>query len=155
MLISSVHVGHPPKEWEGWESHRVHFHNFKILPSGKNEFETSSKFVSFGHEWEVRIYPGGNSKAKEGNISLSLHHFSEGDLSVQFHLSIMNKAGCSTEHIKFSPIGNTAWGWHDFAERDVIAHTDVLNNGTLTVDVQMMPEEGDGRFGHMFLHPAG
>ena len=40
--------------------------------------------------------------------------------------------------------GNKATrGWHDFAVRDVITHADVLNNGMLTAEVRIMPEEGD------------
>jgi hypothetical protein len=93
------------------------------------------------------MYPGGDSKAKAGNISLYLKHCSEGDFSVQqFHLSIKNKSGESVaEHSsslhKF--VSGTSCGWHNFADRDVITHGDVLNNGTLTVEVRMMPDEGD------------
>jgi hypothetical protein len=145
--MSVVHVGHPPNEWEGWESHLVHFHNFASLPSGKNKL-VRAEFISFGHEWRVQFYPGGDNAAKEGNISLYLKHCSEGDLSVQFHLSIKNKSGgevnerSSSLHNKFEG-GAKAWGWPDFALRDVITHADVLNNGTLTVEVRMKPDEGD------------
>jgi hypothetical protein len=146
--MSVVHVGHPPKEWEGWESHLVHFHNFASLPSGKGELVWSPEFRSFGHEWKVNMYPGGNSEAKAGNISLYLSYCSEGDFSVQqFHLSIKKKSGesvaersASGEH-KF--VGTKSWGWNDFAARDVITHADVLNNGTLTVEVRIEPVEGD------------
>jgi hypothetical protein len=138
--MSVVHVGHPPKEWEdGWESHLVHFHNFASLPSGKNEFVLSPEFRSFGHKWRVQIYPGG--------VSLYLSYCSEGDFSVQqFHLSIKKKSGESVAERSLSPrkfVGTQSWGWHDFAARDVITHADVLNNGSLTVEVRMKPDGGD------------
>jgi hypothetical protein len=91
--MSVVHVRHPPNEWDGWESHLLHFHNFASLPSGKGEYVKSPELRSSGHEWRVQIYPGGNSEAKEGNISLFLQHRSHSDISVQFHLSIKNKSG--------------------------------------------------------------
>ena len=93
------------------------------------------------------MYPGGDSKAKAGNISLYLKHCSEGDFSVQqFHLSIKKKSGGSVAERSLSPrkfVGTQSWGWHDFAARDVITHADVLNNGTLTVEVRMKPDGGD------------
>ena len=101
--MSVIHVGHPPKEWDGWESHLVHFHNFASLPSGKNERVKSPKFRSFGHKWRVNILPGGGSKAKEGNISLFLEHLSEGDFSALFHLSIKNKSGLAVGESSDSP----------------------------------------------------
>ncbi len=64
--MSIVHVWHPPKEWEGWESHIVHFHTFSSMPSGMGEIVGSPEFRSFGHEWRVIIYPGGDEIAEEG-----------------------------------------------------------------------------------------
>jgi len=75
--MSVDHAGHPPKEWEGWESHLVHFHNFASLPSGKGEWMESPEFSSFGHKWRVIMYPGGHSEAEVGNISLYLELCSE------------------------------------------------------------------------------
>jgi hypothetical protein len=143
--MSVVHVGHPPKEWEGWESHLVHFHNFASLPSGKGECVKSPKLRSSGHEWRVQFFPGGHSKAKAGNISLYLELCSNGDFSVQFHLSIKNKSGGAVAETSDSPhkLGGKSSGCHDFALRDVITHADVLNNGTLTVEVRIKPVEGD------------
>ena len=142
--MSVVHVGHPPKEWEGWESHLVHFHNFASLPSGKGECVKSPKLRSSGHEWRVQFFPGGHSKAKAGNISLYLELCSNGDFSVQFHLSIKNKSGGAVAETSDSPhkLGGKSSGCHDFALRDV-THADVLNNGTLTVEVRIKPVEGD------------
>ena len=155
--MSVVHVGHPPNEWEGWESHLVHFHNFASLPSEKNELVWSPEFRSFGHEWRVLMYPGGvkwrvliysggHSKAKEGNISLFLQHRFHSDISVQFHLSIKNKSGGAVADGSPHPhkfVGGKSSGCHDFALRDEITHADVLNNGTLTVEVRIKPVEGD------------
>jgi hypothetical protein len=155
--MSVVHVGHPPNEWEGWESHLLHFHNFASLPSEKNELVWSPEFRSFGHEWRVLMYPGGvkwrvliysggHSKAKEGNIILFLQHRFHSDISVQFHLSIKNKSGGAVADGSSHPhkfVGGKSSGCHDFALRDEITHADVLNNGTLTVEVRIKPVEGD------------
>ena len=144
--MSVVHVGHPPKEWEGSESHLVHFHNFASLPSGKNERVKSPEFRSFGLKWRVYMYPGGDNKAKESNISLFLVHWSEGDFSVHFDLSIKNKIGLAVAEHSSPPQkfeGNNAYGLDDFAARDLITHANVLNNGSLTVEVRIKPIEED------------
>ena len=91
--MSVIHVGHPPKEWEGWESHLVHFHNFGSLPPGKNKGVYSPKFISFGHKWRVKMYLGGYSKAKEGYISLYVQQCSRGNFSVRYDMSIKNISG--------------------------------------------------------------
>jgi uncharacterized small protein (DUF1192 family) len=144
--MSVVHVGNPPKEWDGWESHLVHFHNFASLPSGKGECVMSPEFRGFGHEWRVLIFPGGHSKAKAGNISFYIHHCSRSDFSVQFHFSIKNKSGGAVAERSLSPhkfVGGKSSGWHDFSDHDVITNDDVLNNGSLTVEVRIKPVEGD------------
>ena len=143
--MSVVHVGHPPNEWDGWESHLVHFHKFSSMPSGKDELVWSPTFRSFGQKWRLMMYPGGDSEAKAGNISLYLEHCSEGDFSVQYHLSIKKISGGAVAERSFSPHkfeGNKDHGWPDFALRDKISNYD-LNNGTLTVEVRIKPIEED------------
>jgi len=138
--MSVVHVGHPPNEWDGWESHLVHFHNFASLPSGKNELVKSPEFRSFGHVWRLMMYPGGHSDAEEGNISLYLVYCSEGDFSALFNLSFKKKSGGAVAVKSDSPhkfVSGILCGGHDFADRDVITHDDVLNNGTLTLEVRI------------------
>jgi hypothetical protein len=146
MLV--IQVGHPPKEWEGCESHLVRFHNFASLPSEKSKCVKSLEFSSFGQEWKVYIFPGGDKKAEEGNISLYLYHCSKGDVSVQHNVLIKKfsgKAVIDTAH-KFAGMpfaGISLRGWSNAGICNVIMNTKVLNNGSLTVDVCIKPEDGD------------
>ena len=94
MSITHVHVGHPPPEWESWEeSNIIHFHKFKSLPSGKNEYVTSQDFRSCNNKWRVQLYPSGDNIAKAGYMSIFLEHRFPGDFSVQFHMSIKDSSG--------------------------------------------------------------
>ncbi|KAL3787211.1 hypothetical protein ACHAW5_004001 [Stephanodiscus triporus] len=146
-IMSIVHKGHPPNDWDGWESHILHFHKFACLPSGKNKCVSSPQFSSFGSQWTLRIYPGGDDKAREGNISLYIgRRGATEDFSCQIHVLIKNNksGGADIEnngHHKFT--GDQGWGWPDFASRAEITHADFLKNGTLTVEVRIKSEEED------------
>ena len=145
MSITHVHVGHPPAEWEGWEeSHIIHFHKFKSLPSGKNEYVTSQDFRSCNNKWRVQLYPSGDNIAKAGYMSIFLEHRSPGDFSVQFHMSIKDSNGFKCGPMRTSsPSQFTAdiksLGYPDFVK----LQNNFLTNGSLTVEVRMKPEECD------------
>ena len=139
------------KEWDGWESHLVHFHKFASLPSGKNKLVRSPEFRIFGHVWRVNMYRGGHSEAEEGKISLFLEHCSYGDFSVQFNLSIKNKSGGAVAERRDSPHkfeGKTAW-WGWLATRAMITHD--VNNESLTVEVRMKPDDHEGNLCQNFI----
>jgi hypothetical protein len=146
--MSNIHVGAIPKEWEGWESHFVHFHGFVSLPSEKNRPVWSPRFTCFGNEWRVILLPGGHVEAREGMISLFLWHCSDADISVTFAALVKDKQtgwvimNRLTTH-KFE--GRKTWGWADFALRAAVTapQSNVLSHGSLTVDVRIKPDEGD------------
>ena len=145
MSITHVHVGHPPPEWESWEeSNIIHFHKFKSLPSGKNEYVTSQDFRSCNNKWRVQLYPSGDNIAKAGYMSIFLEHRSPGDFSVQFHMSIKDSSGFKCGPMRTSsPSQFTAdiksLGYPDFVK----LQNNFLTNGSLTVEVRMKPEECD------------
>ena len=137
--MSNIHVGALPKEWEGWESYFVHFHDFVRLPTEKNRPVWSPRFTCFGNEWKVIILPGGHVEGHEGMISLFLWHCSNSDISVTFAASVKDRqtGGVVMKHLtthKFE--GRKTWGWAAFALRTVITapQSNVLQHGTLTVD---------------------
>jgi len=150
--MSIVHVGHPPNDWDGCESHVLHFHNFACLPSGKNERVSSPKFSSVGNKWIVRIFPGGVDKAEEGNISLFLWCVDvTADFSYQIQVLVKNNSGGAD-------IGNyllhkftdedKGRGWPNVASRTEIMSANFLKKGTLTVEVRMRPEKKEDRWQH-------
>ena len=59
----------------------------------------------------------------------------------------MNKSGGAAAECRSPPQkieGKTdRRGWPDFADCNRITHADVLNNGSLTVEVRMKPDEDD------------
>ena len=146
--MSNIHVGAIPKEWEGWESHFVHFHDFVSMSSEKNQPMWSPRFTCFGNEWRAIILPGGHVEGHEGMISLFLWHCSNSDISVTFAASVKDRqtGGVVMKHLtthKFE--GRKTWGWADFALRTVITapQSNVLQHGTLTVEVRIKPDKGD------------
>ena len=146
--MSNIHVGALPKEWEGWESYFVHFHDFVRLPTEKNRPVWSPRFTCFGNEWKVIILPGGHVEGHEGMISLFLWHCSDSDISVTFSASVKDRktGGIVMKRLtthKFE--GRKTWGWADFALRTAVAapQSNALSLGSLTVEVRVKPDKGD------------
>jgi len=56
----------------GWEIFEVCFDNFERLPFERGEYVESAKFTSFGHQWCLAIYPGGEVFSGNGRMSPSI-----------------------------------------------------------------------------------
>ena len=96
-----VHVGTPPSNFGTWTTTEVCFHKFADLPTIKNEGINSPEFTCFGHEWKVKIYPGGYYHSKEGYVGVALLNMSaDADIIVQWGFSIRDAAGKEVVHLK-------------------------------------------------------
>ena len=145
--MSNIHVGNPPDEWENWERHVVHFHHFESLPTEKGHKVTSPKFRCFDHEWKLWLRPGGDDVSRDGMVALHLEHCSGSEISSTFQFLIRDtnekvvEEAMSDGYHKF-PEGKE-WGWKDFIERAEIIDPSnyVLNDGTLTVEVRIKPDD--------------
>lgn len=152
--MSAVHVGDEPDEWEDWgEIHIVHFHNFRIMPMVQGKAETarfgaeiSIGFSGRGEQWTLDLYPGGNSEATQGNISLCLnnHYFPRGTKNlIHFDIAIKNSNGEDVLGAGHSWFGlqQRSWDWPDFCSRAMITESNVLKHGSLTVEFRIKPED--------------
>jgi hypothetical protein len=93
-IEGKVFVGCPPSPLPSpsggeWKSFQFHIHNFATLRTTTNHYIASPKFTCNGHQWQLRLYPGGESDATEGNVSAFLCHLSEGSITTSFEIKIL------------------------------------------------------------------
>ena len=130
---------------------QFHCHDFAKLSTTRGDFVASPKFTCNGHQWELRVYPGGCNQAAEGQVSVYLNHLSEGTIATSFDINIVDKFGkLNTDEDliedEFSITANNSWGWKDFISRsDILDESKNIlgSNGTLTVAISMQEEPTD------------
>ena len=157
QIEGKVTVGCPPPSsppCEEWTSFQFHFHDFANLSTTEGFWIASPEFTCNGHEWELRVYPGGSSLADDGNVSVKLgvKHLSEGTINIRFGMKLFDKFGkrrksVSGKKVVFSAdtnLGFPVWGWDNFISRSKILDEskNILDShGTLTVGVSIEEEE--------------
>eukprot|EP00581_Thalassiosira_minuscula_P001487 CAMPEP_0183748498 /NCGR_PEP_ID=MMETSP0737-20130205/67803_1 /TAXON_ID=385413 /ORGANISM="Thalassiosira miniscula, Strain CCMP1093" /LENGTH=322 /DNA_ID=CAMNT_0025984229 /DNA_START=508 /DNA_END=1473 /DNA_ORIENTATION=- len=145
--MTNVHVGIPPRKWEHWERHLVHFHHFESLPVRKLVQVKSPVFRCYNHEWRLTIYPGGDIGSPDGMIAVYLEHCSRPKISARYAFKIRRQNGrvfdevTSFRYDRFTE--GKKWGWTDLTEYATIVNpaNRVLNRGTLTVEVCIQPDD--------------
>jgi hypothetical protein len=145
---AKVSVGCPPSSsgsGEEWTSFQFRFHDFTNLATTKDHFVASPEFNCNGHQWDLRVYPGGNDQAGEGKVSVFLAHLSKETITASYGIKIVDKFGNTKKantSVKRVFIANKNWGW------DIISRSDILDesqniledNGTLTLVVSIAEE---------------
>mmetsp|Transcript_10007 Transcript_10007/g.18315 ORF Transcript_10007/g.18315 Transcript_10007/m.18315 type:complete len:414 (-) Transcript_10007:164-1405(-) len=146
--MPEVHVGSPPKEWDSWEDHLVHFHHFKRISTEDYYSVKSPLFSCCNREWRLELCPGGDRSSPEGMVALFLQKCSGNEISAQFAFLIKNTRGKIVFEETTSPDYETfpngeVRGWGDFVEYEELLDPSkkVLNNGTLTVEVRIKPHD--------------
>ena len=147
--IHKIDVGTPPSSTtsdSGWEIIQVHYHDFKNLTTTRGEAVVSSEFTCFGHQWRLRVFPGGNTNSGDGMVSIFLFNMSNKSITLQYGFSVKNKVHKSRiefasqiEGDKFAPYGertHSAYGWNCYGARSTIIDH-YLVNGTLIIEVRM------------------
>ena len=129
-----------------WTSFQIQFHDFSNLSTTKSHYIVSPKFTCNGHQWRLRVYPGGCNKAAEGQVSVYLIHLSKETITTRYGINITDKFG------KLNTVEDLIMAKHKFTGRasssgfsDFISRSDILDesqnilddNGTLTIVVHM------------------
>ena len=146
MSGAGVHAGAPPKEWQGWDSQLVHFHNFESLSTGEGHSVYSQKFSCCNHEWKLKLCPGGTNFP----MALFLLLSSGTDFSATFNIIIRDAHGRNfrnggytqgTLTRKFEKGRGRGYRWSSSSlyEEIIDPSNEVLSHGTLTVEVQIKP----------------
>ncbi|KAL7452277.1 hypothetical protein ACHAWC_004001 [Mediolabrus comicus] len=132
-----------------WKSFQFEVQNFKDLPTTKNHCVVTPEFSCNGHQWCLRIYPGGDDDAAGGWVSVYLHHLSEGNITANMELTILDKLRNQNTRkaatSSFEGMGKGV-GWSNFVTRPYILDEskNILDSdGTLTVGVSMKEEPSD------------
>eukprot|EP00956_Cyclotella_meneghiniana_P032867 scaffold91862_cov51-Cyclotella_meneghiniana.AAC.4 len=146
-FIADVHVGKANDNWPVEERVQVHFHSFANLPHRKGTALTSSTFACAGHEWYLDLYPRGDRRASGGMISVYLCSELSSKINVDFDIIVrkntsdnFTSASLLNKEFKHRDEG---WGRGNYAKYDKIldASNNVLNNGTLTIEVRIRPQK--------------
>jgi hypothetical protein len=124
---------------------------FQRSPNDKGTFFVTPAFMCNGHEWDLEVYPGGGDVAPEyeGYVSIYLSHRSEGNITANFALSIIDKFGKQKKarQITNGFEGIEAWsGFHDFILRsDILDESrNILDSdGALKILVSIEDEQSD------------
>ena len=146
QIQGKVSVGCPPSR-EGWKSFMFHFHDFTNLATTRNHYVPSPEFTCNGHQWQLRIYPGGNSEAADGRVSVFLHHVSDEYITVSYTITNKwktKKAISSTKTHEF--FDNHGKGMPNFISRAGVldeSRNILDDNGTLTFIVSIEEEPTD------------
>ena len=141
--MNKIDVGTPSSaatsKYNEWEMIEVHYHDFENLTKTMRDFVLSPEFTCFGHQWCLKLYPGGSNIKRK--VAIYLEHLSSGgSIRIQFGLCVINKnrgwSGFVTEAdgVEFS-LSKTVSGRSNFCDRsDIIS---ALEDGTLIIEVRM------------------
>ena len=149
QIEGKVTVGRPPpSSSEEWTCFQFFIHDFSNLSTSTEHYIKSPVFTCNGHQWELWIFPGGDSTLTEGKLSVYLYHLSKEAITTGFGLKLLDKFGnekksLSTKH-EFTATSKPR-GWPNFGG---ISRSDILDesknildsNGTLTIVFSMEEE---------------
>ena len=140
-----VDVGTPTGDIKDWSTAEVRFHDFTNLTTTSGECVPSPEFTCLGHQWVLKLYPGGRHDADEGYVSVSIKFTNSTckDIEIEYGFSVKDAAGKEVEHrspkTKMFPAlraeTTIGQGIKKFAKRSRI--TDKLVEGALIIDVRM------------------
>ena len=78
---------------DDWTTTVVRFHGFANLSTTRGEYVTSPEFSCFGHQWVLRLYPGGNATSQQGYVAVSLINCSNTSIKIQHGYIVRNAEG--------------------------------------------------------------
>ena len=132
-----AHVGEAPSSFPSlWALTKVCFHGFADLPHERGSSIESPNFHCLGHEWYLKLYPGGAARrdeeeedAVEVNVSLFLYPVGKGG-SMDFEF------GFGVEGFRVSTVSDD-WGYDLFLKHKTALT--YLVKGSLVIEVWMRP----------------
>jgi speckle-type POZ protein len=145
---TTLDVGTPPPPGVKLRTFNILFHGFKDLPFERNQYVMSPSFTCNGHQWALRIYPGGFDGATDDHVSAYLYLLSEGTITCAYEVKTLDKFRRFGHFLKMkvrthSSSGKNTRGVVNFMRRSVILDESmniVDDNGTLAFIVSMKEE---------------
>ncbi|KAL9190325.1 hypothetical protein ACHAXT_007536 [Thalassiosira profunda] len=117
------------------ETFEIHFDDFDELPAVKGrDWTDSAQFDCFGHQWCVRIYPGGQTNSDDGMVSVFLRQCSSGSIRVQPTFIVHDRETAPAAYYQ-PPYLSARRGTPNFADRSAILGA--CPTGDLVIEVQL------------------
>ena len=82
MSVIRADVGSQWTNLRGWTTTELSFHGFANLSTTRDFYVDSSEFSCFGHQWSIRLFPGGRPDSDEGFVAVDLVNKSTNQLQV-------------------------------------------------------------------------
>jgi len=89
----ALDVGTPPEGYKEWTHALVRFHGFANLPTTRDEYVESPEFSCFGHQWVLKLYPGGRDNSDEGYVAIGIVNRSNTSIKIQYCYSVRDADG--------------------------------------------------------------
>jgi speckle-type POZ protein len=127
-----------------WKTLYFNLRDFRNLPTTRDHYVQTPEFSCNGHQWALRIYPGGHGEAT--NVSIFLYQMIGGNITANYELMIIDKFGKKkkvfqrTNSFEGSDDGH---GWPNFMKRSYIldeSQNILDSDGTLTVGISIKEE---------------
>ena len=118
----------------------VRFDGFADLPTRKADYNCveSPQFTCFGHQWLLRLHPGGDSRSADGKVAVYLLHMSDESIEIECKL-IVEEGPNTAAFVKF--LNSYTYktyagrGKFNFAEHSKLISA--LKDGCLIIRVEM------------------
>ena len=137
-----VDVGTPPEGFKEWTTVDIRYHGFANLPTTREDYVESPEFSCLGHQWVLKLYPGGAYDSTEGFVAVELVNVSDKSIKVQYGYSVRNADDKEVVHDttdidEFGASGgdDNAWFLNNFAKRSTLMES--LVEGSLVIEVRM------------------
>eukprot|EP00984_Skeletonema_dohrnii_P007006 scaffold2495_cov116-Skeletonema_dohrnii-CCMP3373.AAC.1 len=147
--LNTVDMGNPPSSRNDnkWKEFQINVHDFANLPSGRDQYTESPAFECNGHQWQLRVCPGGRRSAHEGFVSVLLKLCSPGTATATFVPNILNKFGSRVYRLPvaqpFDVISGGVYGVTNFAKRSHVLDPSknmLDDNGTMAIIISIKEE---------------
>jgi BTB/POZ domain/MATH domain len=137
-----------PTELSPVETLRFEVHGFTKLKEKKGKRVKLPSLSAHGYDWTIDLYPRGDNKARDGQVSCHLRltdeNLTEQDaIEAKFAVKFGVRAAaniCKTATIDTFSKQQRSWGCSNCVKRELLLNKDsemLLPNGTLIVDVEL------------------
>ena len=143
-VVDEGHVGGQEQFPSAWKTIRTQFHDFADLPSERYDCTESPVLQCHGLEWQIQLYPGGDTESSEDDVFISLRLWCKSctntnKIKAKFNIRVPS-AGRVVDgafHKFFKK--DVAWGFNEYAKREDVLKpsNNYLPDGNLTVEVDI------------------
>lgn len=126
---------------DGMETYEFQLDGFESLPATatRGNAVLSPEFTCFGHQWRLRVYPGGIGFDRDRTVGVGLDHLSDDRINIEFIFSVKGEAGVTATR-RFTFEFSSVQEIHASCTTVRFGHSEVANSlveGELIIEVRM------------------